>query len=252
MCSAFFHHTTLARTTDRQGALDEHSITAGKNMIGGTIVTPQGKIWIDGINASGLMIALLNYRKEMTAETAGSSYKIEIHPGRLIPAVLESCANAETAAGFLQSVTLTADEPEMYPHFILADKAGNCAVFEDGQVIQNPLGILTNAPSFTEQLQYLPDLSADSPAIPWNYSSEARFRHLAWLKKHVRKPQTYTDFMNILDTVSVPDGADPRKNYRTLVKTVMSADEGVYAFCTEANRTVRFIRFGETGEFPLI
>lgn len=256
MCSAIFSNQTLARTTDRQGSLAEHRITGVQTIssayIGGTITTPDGRIWIDGINDSGLMAALLNYRKELTEESAEDAPKNKIHPGKLIPTVLENCRNVKSAADFLRTVTLTEDAPMMFPHYILADKSGNCTVFENGKIIGNPLGILTNAPSFGEQMQSLPDLTAETPAIPWNHTSESRFRRLAWLKTHAPVPETPTDFMNLLDAVAVPIGMDPKPGYRTLVRTVMGANDGTYSFCTEKDRAIRTRHVGETGEFPLI
>lgn len=255
MCTAMYQNNTLARTVDRQGSIEEHRVIGKKRSVGGVILAEgfaeSGEIWIDGMNAGGLMMAMLNYRRELTDESARPAENTKIHPGALIPAVLDVCDNTADAADFLASVTLTDEAPAMFPHYILADTAGNCIIFENGKAIANPLGVLANAPSFDEQMRLLPDLTAELPEIVWNVSSESRFQRAAWLKTHARL-QTAADFMHLLDSVSVPDGADPRKGYRTLVKTVMSPADGMYIFSTESHREPQSIRIGQTGEFRLI
>lgn len=255
MCSAIFANGFLARTTDRQGSLREHSITATASYLGGTIVVPRNhtirSIWIDGINRCGLMIALLNYQKECACGEERYE-KIQLHPGNLIPAVLENCASVKEAGEFLTKVSLTTDVPEMYPHYILADKSGACIVFENKRILDASIGVLTNAPSFAEQMRALTTTEPSTPAIPWNATSESRFRRLVWLKRHVPTPQNATELMNLLDSVAVQNGADSRNGYRTLVRSIMNAQEGSYSFCTEQDRSIITIRIGRTGKFSLL
>ncbi|MBQ4353553.1 MAG: linear amide C-N hydrolase [Clostridia bacterium] len=253
MCTAIYANQTLARTVDRQGSIAEHRVIGLEHFIGGVIVTDDRKIWIDGINDAGLMIALLNYRRELTRESTdcGKAERTRLHPGEVIPAVLSRCTDTAQAAAYLGSVSLTEDAPVMFPHFILGDRNGHCIVFENGKILENPLGVLANAPSLCEITASLPDLSAPHPDIVWNMSSESRFARAAWLRSHCRSADTDTAFMNILDAVSVPVGADERPGYRTLVRAVLSANRGTYAFSTEENRTIRCIQFGQTGEFRL-
>ncbi len=207
------------------------------NCVGGVIKNSFGEIWIDGMNSYGLMTALLNYRKEMTEECAKVKNRIKLHPGKLIPYLLENCRNTLDASETIASLELTADFPEMYPHYVIADKRGKCVVFENGKVYENTFGVLTNAPSFPEITECLKENSFDKTDF---YSSESRFVRVAHLRERVRVGST-SDCFDFLSSVSLPDGADDRLGYRTLLRSVMSADDMTYSYAEGCSGIVKTV-----------
>ena len=252
MCTAIFIDGILARTVDRDGLLGEHFAVVRENYAGGVIRGDYGEIWSDGVNRNGLMTALLNYRKEMDREIHSFREDSEkIHPARLIPRLLGECGNTDDAEKLLRTMELSEDMPAMYPHYIICDAAGKCIVYESGRVCENPLGVLANAPSYGEQTERLCTLKESGHPLPWDHTSFSRFCRAAWLREHADKPVTMSDCFALLDALAVPKGMDPRKNYRTLLKTVMSASDGTYSFADEENRTVRSVRIGECGSWPV-
>jgi len=249
MCTAIFRDGILARTVDRDGLLSEHFTVVREDYAGGVIRGQWGEIWIDGLNKSGLKIALLNYRKELTEEIHGSDDGIEtIHPARLIVHLLRSCADTKEACRMLASFRLSEDMPRMYPHYMIGDDSGRCIVYESGRIYDNTVGVLANAPSYPEQAELLSALTDSGKVCPWDHTSESRFCRAAWLRSHAELDSA-EDCFALLDTLAVPKGMDPRKNYRTLLKTVMH--NGMYSYEDEKSRTVKSVRIGECGSHPV-
>ena len=252
MCTAIFERSTLARTVDRVGSLREHRIEGTGDMIFSKILTPDGDVFIDGMNDRGLMTALLNFEKDINDTLHfNSSTKTGVHPARLIPLILEGCTSVKDAEKLLSDVLLTEDAPKMYPHYIICDRFGGCIIYENGRTEENPYGVLANAPSFHVQSANLSEISREKPQIPWSYTSESRFQRIAWMKAHGTRFSSPTDYMNLLDTVAVPEGMDPRKGYRTLIRSVMCAETGNYSWSTENNRSVRSVSLGTKGIFEI-
>lgn len=237
MCTAIFKNSFLARTVDRIGSIDEHFIISKNGFIGGVIRNGYGEIWLDGMNRHGLMAALLNYKKEMTRESSYDSRKATVHPSRLVPLILESCKDTDEAKSALLSLRLTHNEPEMYPHYIFAHKSGSCFVYENGEVYQNSLGVLTNAPSFPKQVSLS---KLQSKADTDFYSSTARFSRMALLKDQVSIQSTY-DCFDLLTSVAVPQGADKRHGYRTVLRCVLSGSDMTYSYAVGCSGSIKTV-----------
>ncbi len=246
MCTAIFKNSFLARTVDRIGSIDEHFIISRNGYIGGIIRNTYGEIWIDGMNSYGLMAALLNYRKELTNESSYSTDSIKLHPSKLVPFLLENCHNTKEVSRAVSSLQLTYQEPEMYPHYIIADKSGACCIYENGKVFDNPLGVLTNAPSFPEQLSLLKAQEICSDDF---YSSKARFRRIAMLQERV-KIQSVSDCFDLLTSVTVPQGADKRHKYRTVLRCVMSQSTMTYSYADGCSGNIKSVLAAGDFEIP--
>ena len=245
MCTAVFKNQMLSRTVDRIGSTGEHYIICRENYIGGVIRNDFGEIWIDGMNEHGLMTALLNYRKEITDECIHGESKIKLHPGKLVQYLLENCRNVREASDAVLSLELTFDAPEMYPHFIIADRAGGCIVFESNRVYENTWGVLTNAPSFPEQTENYKMHTAGRNDF---YSSESRFSRMVYLSERV-KTESVMDCFDLLTAVMVPKGADDRPEYRTVLRSVMSADSMTYSYAVGCSGRIRTV--SADGEFEI-
>ncbi len=248
MCTAIFWNGYLARTVDRQGNCREHRILIKDGYMGGVILTHSDPIWIDGLNERGLAIALLNYEKDLSyPQSAKPNPAFRLHPGQLIPYLLKRCGTVKEAAPLLREIALSADAPEMYPHFLLADTAGECAVYEGGNVLFHPLGVLANAPSLDAQMGLLPDLTARDALISWDHSSPSRFQRMAWLKHHAVPPASQGDCMELLATVTVPAGMDPRPGYRTLLRVVLCPEQGLYTYSTACGQSAKTLSLAQSG-----
>ncbi len=112
----------------------------------------------DGLNEKGL--ALGNF---VFTGSVGYQKPDEDHAGRAIACyevavyLLGTCANVQEAIAALDAVRVCAVDMEPYNylgalHYIIHDAEGNCAVIEyvGGRlnVHRNPLGVITNAPTF--------------------------------------------------------------------------------------------------------
>lgn len=248
MCTAVFWNGFLARTVDRQGSCKEHRILIKEDYMGGVILTHSDPIWVDGLNKRGLSVALLNYEKDLSYDRAADpGHAHRLHPGQLIPYLLKRCGSVAEASPLLREIALSADAPEMYPHFLLADTAGDCAVYEGGRLLVHPLGVLANAPSLDAQMSLLPDLTARDALISWDHSSPSRFQRLAWLKHHAAPPASVADCLSLLATVTVPAGMDPRPGYRTLLRVVLCPKKGLYAYSTDCGQNLRTLSLGRAG-----
>ena len=67
-------------------------------------------ILVDGVNAAGLMGALLHFPEYAVYKKAAEPGNTAVHPGRLLAWLLSRCANVEEAVKELSRITLV-DEP---------------------------------------------------------------------------------------------------------------------------------------------
>lgn len=237
MCTAVFKNRFLLRTVDRIGDIGEHYVIGTERYIGGVIRNNYGEIWIDGINKYGLVTALLNYRREMTNECTNKPNSMKLHPGRLVQFLLENCRNVHEASEAAMSIELTCDAPEIYPHFIIADADGKCAVLESDSIQENPIGVLTNAPSLKEQIRYYKE---QKTKVTEFYSSRSRFCRIADFRQLVRI-KSVEDCFNLLTTVALPEGVDKRKGYRTVLRSVMSCDSMTYSYAEGCSGKIKTV-----------
>jgi len=246
MCTAIYNNNgILGRTVDRTGALNEHFVFSGDGIVGGVIRNSYGEVWIDGMNTCGVMAALLNYRRENRERFCD---RREVSPAVLVREILENCSDVGEAEALLSGIGLSDDEPRMYPHYIICD-SGRCIVYENRKIYENPLGVLANAPSFGEMLALRDRVKAGEKII-WDHTSESRFLRMAHLceKTHL---DGIGDVYAALNLVSVPEGFDPRENYRTVLRNVMSATDGLYCTADGCAGCVRVVKSGKKGVFSL-
>jgi len=198
----------------------------------------------DGMNEKGLAIGALWYESDMQWQKALPADSLKSLASPMFPDwVLGNFSNVEDLRNALPSMKVFAytDSTKMkfVPtlHFIVYDAQGRCIVveFDKGEcnIYDNPLGIMTNAPSFPWQLtnlrQYI-GMSAQVPkpvsldgiklnptghgegmwGIPGDLTPPSRFVRLAMLTAFAEQQPDATRNLNlcqhIINTFAIPKG----------------------------------------------
>lgn len=266
----------LGRTVDRAGTALEHRITAvgrgGKcagKLIGEercatgclayagltidvTKYLPNAeKVWIDGINERGVMMALFNFSVE-SKENCDKLPADSFHPSRIIPHILSRCETVEMAASVLERLTADDSGLPMQVHFLIYDVGGESVVaepYKNGfKLYRHTDGVLTNEPEFTKHMENWRKYR-ENQNLSGDFSSESRFIRLMHIKSRAVKPKTELEavskMLENLSPVTVPDGLDERKQYRTMFKTVMSAESRIYYVTAEENHRIKAVKISD-------
>ena len=244
-------------------------------LIGMAHVVGDYPLYYDAINEKGLGMAGLNFvgNAVYRERTEGKSNVTQFE---FIPWVLSKCANLEEAKKLLENVNITNTPfsqklPTAQLHWIIADKSG-CIVVESVQdgvkIYDNPVGVLTNNPSFPEQLFRLNDfmhLSPKSPenrfskdlslrtysrgmgamGLPGDLSSQSRFIRVAFTKMNAvsgdGEAESVSQFFHILGSVDQQRGCcdvGDEKYEITLYTSCCNADKGIYYYTTYENHQI--------------
>lgn len=244
-------------------------------LIGMAYVVGDYPLYYDGMNEKGLCMAGLNF-------VGNAVYRSHAPEGdnicqfEFIPWILGQCATVAEARGLLSRIRLT-DTPfsEELPvsdlHWMMADRDNSITVesVADGvMVYDNPVGVLTNNPPFSEQLFRLNDFMHLSPGAPENrfsdrldlrpysrgmgamglpgdLSSPSRFVRAAFVKMNSVSGDTETEsvgqFFHIMGSVEQPSGCclvGDGEYERTIYTSCCSADRGIYYYTTYENPAV--------------
>ena len=232
-------------------------------------------LYYDGANEKGLAMAGLNFvGNAFYRETVAG--KDNIAQFEFIPWILGQCASVKEAAALLKKVNLTntpfsENLPLAELHWMIADKDEAIvveSVKEGLKVYPNPAGVLTNNPTFPEQLFRLNDYmslsageskNAFSPALdlknysrgmgalglPGDLSSGSRFVRAAFTLANsvsgADEKSSVSRFFHILGSVSQTKGccrlADGRYEH-TIYTSCINADKGIYYYTTYDNHAV--------------
>lgn len=294
MCTAISFKTQdfyFGRTLDNEFSYNEQVTITPRNyrfkfksgqiinnhyaIIGMAYVVNDYPLYYDAMNEKGLCIAGLNF--------VGNAYyekpkygKINVAQFELVPYILSKCATVAQAITEISNINIT-DTPfkENLPcaqlHWFIADKE-KCvtleAVKEGIRVYDNPVCVLTNNPSFPEQLFNLNDymhLSVKPPknhfsnyldlkayskgmgalGLPGDLSSKSRFVRAAFLKSNslsdCDENQSVGQFFHILSAVEQQRGANetaPNEFEVTIYTSCCNATKGIYYYTTYNNRQI--------------
>lgn len=269
----------LGRTADRAGESAEHSVMAvgrgvkcprkltGEERIAAGCLAYAGltidaakyldipnaeKIWIDGINERGLMIALLNYPAD-SKRNKDVNHADSIHPARIVPHILSRCETVEMAASVLERSTTDDSELPMQAHFLIYDSCGESVVAEPSQnsfkIYRHTEGVLTNAPALPKHMENWHKFCMNPTMLPAAFSSTARFLRLMQIKSRADKAgseeEAVSKMFDNLAPVTVPAGLDERKKYRTMFTTVMSAESKTYYITSSENHRIKAVKVGD-------
>lgn len=244
-------------------------------MIGMAFVIDNCPLYYDGVNEKGLGMAGLNfignacYGEEMPDRD-------NIAPFEFIPWVLGQCSSVEEARKLLKKIHLIAmnyseELPYAKLHWIIADgkEAITVESVKEGlKIYDNPVGVLTNNPTFDIQMFNLNNymqLSAKPPVnhfsqqlelnsyslgmgalgLPGDMSSTSRFVRVAFTKLNSvcgdSEAESVSQFFHIMESVNQTRGCvelDNGKYETTMYTSCCNLDRGIYYYTTYENRQI--------------
>lgn len=224
----------------------------------------------DAMNEKGLCCAGLNFPGYSYVEERTVEGKINLAPYDFIPWVVSNFETVEEVEKELQKVEFVAvpindKTPLPTLHWMVADKMGKSIVVERTKeklsVYENPIGVLTNSPTFdwhmtnlNEYIKITPTqpecttwvgkelkplgVGAGTNGLPGGLSSVDRFVRIAYLKS--RSPELaelesgINQFFHMLQNVAMPRGTviDDNLHEITLYTSCMCQETGVYYYST--------------------
>ena len=244
-------------------------------MIGMACVMDDYPLYYEAFNEKGLGIAGLNF--------VGNAVYFDPKPEKdniaqfeLIPWILGTCASLAEAKESLSRINLISTPfkknlPLAQLHWIIADEKEAITVesMKDGlKVHENPVGVLTNNPSFEQQMFQLNNYMHLSPRQPENHFSESlglktysrgmgalglpgdlssasRFARVAFVKDHSfsgdSEEESVSQFFHILGSVDQQRGCcevEPGKYEISLYTSCCNCDKGIYYYTTYENHQI--------------
>lgn len=233
-------------------------------------------LYAEAANERGLCMAGLNFPQSAHYDVEKANGMDNVSPFEFIAWVLGQCSSVDEALPLLRRTHLTdipfdAHTPVAPLHWHLADKHRSVVIeplAESLRIHENPVGVMTNEPTFdfhmTNLRQYM-RLSPEQPvnAIPgvdlkplgWGFgalgmpgdaSPASRFVravfHTANSESAPGEENSVTQFFHLLDSVamtrgSVRDGATGKFEI-TLYASCISADTGMYYYKTYDNNRI--------------
>ena len=253
-------------------------ITSHYALIGMAYVANDYPLYYDAINEKGLGMAGLNF-------PGNADYKLEdlakdnIAPFEFIPWILSQCATVMEAKNLLEKVNIaninfSEELPASPLHWIIADKENAITVesIKDGlKIYDNPVGVLTNNPTFDIHMFNLNNymsLSIAKPVnnfskelnfdiysrgmgalgLPGDLSSASRFVKAAFTKMNSisgsSESESISQFFHILTSVEQQRGCvhmGEDKYEITIYSSCCNMDKGIYYYTTYENSQITAI-----------
>ena len=294
MCTAATYKTKdfyFGRTLDYEFSYGEEIVISPRNfpvsfrhmgerkhhyaLIGMAHLAGGTPLFYDAINEKGLGMAGLNFvgNADYKEFTPG---KDNVAPFEFIPWILGQCASVKEARLLLDKINLVntpfSDQlPLAQLHWLIADKEEAItveSVKEGLKVYDNPAGVMTNNPSFDQQMHNLSNymhLSPKSPenhfssklplscysrgmgalGLPGDLSSQSRFVRVAFVKMNSvsgdSESESVSQFFHILGSVDQQKGCcdvgDEKYEY-TIYTSCCNAQKGIYYYTTYDNHQI--------------
>lgn len=226
-------------------------------------------LYYDATNEKGLSMAGLNFSGYADYKEIQEG-KDNVSPFEFIPWILGQCSTVGEAKKLLKNINLAninySDELPLSPlHWLLADKEKSIVIesMKDGlHIYDNPVGVLTNNPSFDYQLFNLNNyrvLSSETPknnfsnqislnaysrgmggiGLPGDLSSVSRFVKATFTKLNSvsgdSESESISQFFHILGSVEQQKGlcdvGDGKYEY-TIYSSCCNVDKGIYYYRT--------------------
>ena len=257
----------------KMGALVNHYA-----IIGMAYVADDYPLYYDATNEKGLSIAGLNFPENADYKPYAKG-KDNITPFELILWILGQCATVSEAETLLKCINLLkenfSDKRTLSPlHWIIADKERSItleSVKEGIKIYDNPVGVLTNNPTFELQIFNLNNymhLSKDQPqntfagsnanlkldlysngmgglGLPGDTSSMSRFVKATFVKLNSvsgdSEAESVSQFFHILKSVEMQNGiVHMGKDLyeKTIYSSCCNVDKGIYYYTTYENSQV--------------
>lgn len=265
-------------------------------IIGMAYVADGYPLYYDATNEKGLSMAGLNFPgnadyKDMDPE------KENVSPFEFIPWILSQCETIAQVRELLARINLVninfSDQLPLSPlHWIIADRDKSITVEcvrEGLKVYDNPVGILTNNPTFDYHMMHLTDymgvtgsipenrfcaklqlkpysLGMGSIGLPGDMSSSSRFVRAAFTKLNSisgeAESESISQFFHILSSVAQPRGCTQVRGEEyefTLYSSCCNTDKGIYYYRTYENSQITAVDMhrenldgNELASYPLI
>ncbi len=171
----FSYHETVTVTPRNKALTFRHCTPMPHHfaLIGMAYVVGDYPLYYDAVNEKGLGMAGLNFPGNADYGKAAEG-KDNITSFEFIPWILGQCESVQQARALLAKINLTDDAfaPQLPPsplHWMIADQK-EAVVFEQtakgGVVYDNPVGVMTNNPTFDYQMTHLADYMNASAGLP--------------------------------------------------------------------------------------
>ena len=244
-------------------------------IIGMAFVAGNYPLYYDAINEKGLGMAGLNFPENADYKEIEEG-KDNVAPFEFIPYILSQCSNIDEAKKLLENINIAkinfSDELPASPlHWIIADKEKSItveSVKEGLKVYDNPVGILTNNPTFDIQMFNLNNymsLSTEPPTnnfskylnletysrgmgamgLPGDLSSASRFVKATFTKMNSKsgtsESESISQFFHILESVYQQRGCvhmGEGKYEITIYSSCCNMDKGIYYYTTYENSQI--------------
>ena len=294
MCTAVTYHTKdhyFGRTLDNDVSYGEKVVITPRNypirfrrektleshyaMIGMAVIMDDYPLYYDAVNECGLGIAGLNfpgnadYKQMIPGEN-------NIAPFEFIPWILGQCKNVDEVKESLKHTQIVnihfSERLPLTPlHWMIADREKAIVVeptHSGIKIYDNPVGVLTNNPTFDMQLFYLNNyqsLSIDAPenlwpiydgmciysrgmgamGLPGDLSSMSRFVRASFTKMHsvsgTSESESISQFFHILGSVAQQRGCvrlEENTYELTIYTSCCNMDQGIYYYTTYDNHQI--------------
>ena len=300
MCTAITYKTNdfyFGRNLDLERSYNERVVVTPRNfelkmrcveplkthyaLIGMATIVDDFPLYFEATNEKGLSMAGLNFPDNADYKPFSDTLK-NITPFEFIPYILGKCKNIEEASKELNEINLVNinfnDDLPLSPlHWIISDKYKSLTVesIESGlKIYNNPVGVLTNNPTFDYHLMHLNNymslhegasenkfsknidfenfsLGMGALGLPGDFSSASRFVKAAFVKfksqSDSSEKESVNQFFHILDSVSMPKGCvlvrDNEYEY-TRYSSCCNADKGIYYYKTYDDFNIKKVELG--------
>lgn len=251
------------------------SIKSHFAMVGVAHIEDNYPLYYDAVNEKGLGMAGLNFVGNADYKEAVQG-KNNVASFELIPWILSQCATVKEVRTLLKKVNITnvpfsKELPPAQLHWLIADcnEAVTLESVKDGiTVCDNPVGVMTNNPPFSQQMFQLNNYMCLSPRTPRNHfcdklplkaysrgmgaiglpgdlSSESRFVRASFVKMNSVcgdcETESVNQFFHILGSVEQPRGCCILENDKcefTIYTSCCNADKGIYYYTTYDNHQI--------------
>ncbi len=247
-------------------------------MIGMAYVVDDYPLYYDATNEKGLSMAGLNFPQNADYKPYCAK-KDNVTPFELIPWILGQCETVSDAKRLIDRINILdenfSNELPLSPlHWIISDKEHSItleSVKSGVKVYDNPIGVLTNNPTFDYQLFNLNNyisLTNSEPqntfseninlekysrgmgamGLPGDYSSMSRFVRATFVKINSvssdSENESISQFFHILQSVAMPRGCvkvGQDKYAYTIYSSCCNTDRGIYYYTTYDNSQINAV-----------
>ena len=258
--------------TPRNFEIKMRCVTALKThyaIIGMATVINNFPLYFDATNEKGLSMAGLNFPENADYKPFHEKLN-NITPFEFIPYILGKCKNIYEALEEVNKINLVnmnfSENLPLSPlHFIISDRTKSLTVesVKDGlKIYENPVGVLTNNPTFDYHLMNLNNymtlnegkcenkfsdelkfnnysLGLGALGLPGDFSSPSRFIKATFVKYKSKlgssEKESVNQFFHILNSVAMPKGCvlvrDGEYEY-TRYSSCCNVDKGIYYYKT--------------------